>query len=51
MQCNGLVLREMLVDGGVGVNVMKIPGMRYVRLKIDRLTSVTLKMANKELLN
>jgi len=47
VQCNGLVLREVLVDGGVGVNVMTILAMSYLGLKIDRPTSVTLKMANK----
>ncbi len=47
VQCNGSVLRGVLVDGGAGVNVMTIPAMRYLRLKIDRPASVTLKMANK----
>jgi len=47
VQCNGLVLRGVLVDGGAGVNVMTIPAMRYLGLKIDRLALVTLKMANK----
>jgi hypothetical protein len=37
----------MLVDGGVRINVMTIPAMRYLGLKIDRPASVTLKMANK----
>jgi hypothetical protein len=41
MQCNGSMLRGMLVDGGVGVNVMIIPTMRYLWLKIDRAASVT----------
>jgi hypothetical protein len=35
------------VDGGARVNVMTIPAMRYLGLKIDRPASVTLKMANK----
>ncbi len=35
------------MDGGVGINVMTIPTMRYLGLKIDRPASVTLKMANK----
>jgi hypothetical protein len=48
VQCNGLVLREMLVDGGAGVNVMIIPAMRYLGLKIDKPALVTLKMANKQ---
>ncbi len=47
VQCNGSVLRGVLVDGGVGVNVMTISAMRYLGLKIDRLASITLKMANK----
>ncbi len=47
VQCNGSVLRGVLVDGGARVNVMTIPTMRYLGLKIDRLASVTLKMANK----
>ncbi len=47
VQCNGLVLHGVLVDGGARVNVMIIPAMRYLGLKIDRPTSVTLKVANK----
>jgi len=47
VQCNGSVLCGVLVDGGAGVNVMTIPTMRYLGLKIDRPASVTLKMANK----
>ncbi len=47
VQCNGSVLRGVLVDGGAGVNVMTIPAMRYLGLKIDRPALVTLKMANK----
>jgi hypothetical protein len=35
------------VDGGAGVNVMTIPTMRYLGLKIDRSALVTLKMVNK----
>ncbi len=35
------------MDGGVGINVMTIPTMRYLGLKIDRPALVTLKMANK----
>jgi hypothetical protein len=41
------VLRGVLVDGGARVNVMTIPAMRYLGLKIDRPALVTLKMANK----
>ncbi len=37
------------MDGGVGVNVMTIPAMRYLGLKIDRLASVTLNTANKRI--
>ncbi len=44
---NGSVLRGVLVDGGARVNVMTIPAMRYLGLKIDRPASITLKMANK----
>jgi hypothetical protein len=47
VQCNGSVLRGVLVDGGAGVNVMTIHAMRYLGLKIDRPALVTLKMANK----
>ncbi len=47
VQCNGSVLHGVLVDGRAGVNVMTIPAMRYLRLKIDRPASITLKMANK----
>jgi hypothetical protein len=49
VQCNGSVLRGVLVDGGAGINVMTILAMRYLGLKIDRPTSVTLKMANKRI--
>jgi len=47
VQGNGSVLCEVLVDGRAGVNVMTIPTMRYLGLKIDRPTSVTFKMATK----
>ncbi len=47
VQCNGLMLHEVLVDGRVRVNVMTIIVMKYLRLKIDRLTLLTLKMINK----
>jgi len=43
VQCNG----SMLVDGRAGVNVMTIPAMRYLGLRINKLASVTLKMVNK----
>ncbi len=36
------------MDGGAGVNVITIPVMRYLGLKIDRPASITLKMANKQ---
>jgi len=49
VQCNGSVLRGVLVDGRARVNVMIIPTMRYLGLKIDKLASVTLKMANKRI--
>jgi hypothetical protein len=48
VQCNGSVLRGVLVDGGAGVNVT-IFAMRYLGLKIDRPASITLKMANKRI--
>jgi len=47
VQCNGSVLRGVLVDGGARVNMMTILAMRYLGLKIDRPTSITLKMVNK----
>jgi hypothetical protein len=47
VQCNGSMLHRVLVDGGVRVNVMTIPTMKYLGIKIDRSVSVTLKMANK----
>jgi len=47
VQCNGSVLRGVLVDGGARVDMMTIPAIRYLGLKIDKPTSVTLKMANK----
>jgi hypothetical protein len=39
--------RKVLVDGGVEVNVMIILAMKYLGLRIDRSTLVTLKMVNK----
>jgi len=42
------MLREVLVDGRARVNVMTIPIMKYLRLRINRLTLITLKMANKQ---
>jgi hypothetical protein len=36
------------VDGRAQVNVITIPAMKYLGLKIDRLALVTLKMANKQ---
>ncbi len=42
-------LRKVLMDGGTKVNVMMIPAMRYLGFRIDRLASVTLKMANKQI--
>ncbi len=50
VQCNESVLRGVLVDGGARVNVMTIPTMKYLGLKINRRASVTLKMANKRVL-
>jgi hypothetical protein len=48
VQCNKLMLCGVLADGRARVNVMTIPTIRYVGLKIDRLVSITLKMANKQ---
>ncbi len=42
------MLREVLVDGGGKVNVMTIFAIRYLGLRFDRLASITLKMANKQ---
>jgi hypothetical protein len=50
VQCNGSVLRGVLVDGRARVNVMTIPAMKYLGLKIDKLALITLKMANKRVL-
>jgi hypothetical protein len=47
VQCNGLMLHEMLVDGKVKVNVIIIPTVKYLGLKIDRPASITLRMVNK----
>jgi hypothetical protein len=41
------MLPKVLVDGGARINMMTIPTMRYLRLKIDRPALVTLKMGNK----
>ncbi len=38
------------MDGGVGVNVMTILAMKYLGLKIDRSASITLQMANKQVI-
>jgi hypothetical protein len=37
------------VDGRAKINVMTILVMKYLRLRIDRLTLVTFKMANKQI--
>jgi len=50
VQCNGSVLRGILVDGGAGINVMTIPAMKYLGLKIDKPALVTLKMTNKRVI-
>ncbi len=50
VQCNGLVLCVVLVDGRARVNVMIIPAMKYLGLKIDRTALITLKMANKRVI-
>ncbi len=47
VQCNGSLLRGVLVDGGARVNVMTIFAMRYLGLRINRPTSITLQMVNK----
>jgi len=38
------------VDGRAKIDVMTILVMKYLRLRIDRLTLVTLKMANKQII-
>ncbi len=48
VQSNGLMLRGMLMDGRVRINVMTIPTMRFLRLRIDKLILVT-QMANKRI--
>jgi hypothetical protein len=50
VQCNGSVLRGVLVDGRARINVMIILAMKYLGLKIDRPASVTLKMAKKRVI-
>jgi hypothetical protein len=47
VQCNGLMLRKVLMNGKVGANVMKIHIMKYLGLIIDKPALVTLKMVNK----
>jgi hypothetical protein len=37
----------MLVDGGARINVMTVLAMKYLKLRTNRLASITLKMANK----
>ncbi len=44
------MLHGVLVDGGVGVNVMTILAMKYLGLKIDRSASITLQTANKQVI-
>jgi hypothetical protein len=48
VQCNGSMLCGVLVDGEARVNMMTIPTMRYLGLRIDKSTSITLKMANEQ---
>jgi hypothetical protein len=45
VQCNESVLRGVLVDGGARVNVMTIPTMKYLGLKINRRASVIMKVS------
>jgi hypothetical protein len=47
VQCNGSMLCGVL-DGEARVNMMTIPTMRYLGLRIDKSTSITLKMANEQ---
>ena len=49
VEYNDFMLRGFFVDGGADVNVMAIPTMRYIGLGIERLSSITLKMANKRI--
>jgi hypothetical protein len=39
-----------MLDGRVVVNVVTIPTIRYLGLRIDRLALITLKMANKQVI-
>ncbi len=50
VQCNGSLLRGVLIDGGAEVNVMTILAMRYLGLKINRPALITLKMTNKRVI-
>ncbi len=47
---NGSVLHGMLVDGRARLNVMIILAMKYLKFKNYRLTSITLKMVNKQII-
>lgn len=47
--CNGSMLRGVLVDGGVCVNVIIIPAMKYIGLEIERHSSMNLKMTNNKI--
>jgi hypothetical protein len=49
VQCNGLLIHKVLLDGRARFNVMKILAMRYLGLIIDGLALITLKMANKQI--
>jgi hypothetical protein len=47
VQCNGSMLHGVLVDKRAKINVMTIPVMRYLGLKIDRPALIPLKLAIK----
>ena len=40
IECNGSMLRGVLVDGGTNVNVMTIPPKMYIGLEIKRPSSI-----------
>ena len=48
---NGSMLRGVLVDGGVLMNVMTILTIRNIGLEIERPSSITLKWPIKKFIN
>jgi hypothetical protein len=47
--CNISMLRDVLVNGGVSINIMIILAMRYIALGIESLSSIILKMTNNRI--